>query len=72
MFQFLIGRLKTVENEVMETEINEFQFLIGRLKTEKRGRATLTGCRVSIPHRQAKNGNLMARLENVVRCFNSS
>jgi len=32
-FQFLIGRLKTVQHITTSPGINPFQFLIGRLKT---------------------------------------
>jgi len=32
-FQFLIGRLKTVDTMKIFKKVNGFQFLIGRLKT---------------------------------------
>ena len=33
MFQFLIGRLKTIDGHTIVDLFNPFQFLIGRLKT---------------------------------------
>ena len=35
MFQFLLGRLKTIDPEVAMLGKKQFQFLLGRLKTEE-------------------------------------
>ncbi len=54
-FQFLIGTLKTVFSNTRVAYVFLFQFLIGTLKTGAVGRTWWDYCRVSIPHRYAKN-----------------
>ena len=39
VFQFLIGRLKTLSSEVRGDWLGKFQFLIGRLKTVEKAMA---------------------------------
>ena len=54
-FQFLLGRLKTVDTAVKAFFTNPFQFLLGRLKTFLIVDGLNLFARVSIPLRQAKN-----------------
>ncbi len=51
MFQFLIGRLRTLEDGTVVLTLKEFQFLIGRLRTTQRIGIERRKYRVSIPHR---------------------
>ena len=51
LFQFLIGRLVTLQPLLLHLDLFEFQFLIGRLVTKKRGKQRYFRRKVSIPHR---------------------
>ena len=51
LFQFLIGRLKTIEPIFQEIGGLKFQFLIGRLKTGVEKSLAFDGLIVSIPYR---------------------
>jgi len=51
MFQFLIGRLATVDRLKAQNYEVGFQFLIGRLATEKWQELQAWREQVSIPHR---------------------
>ena len=50
-FQFLIGRLETVDLLEIEQVFSGFQFLIGRLETDNRRGTLRKPQEVSIPHR---------------------
>jgi len=51
VFQFLIGRLKTLLISERKTICKRFQFLIGRLKTIRITVIAMLSIRVSIPYR---------------------
>ena len=56
-FQFLIGRLKTINELIRIVPFMSFQFLIGRLKTISNAHDIRLLEKVSIPYRQAKNAS---------------
>ena len=51
VFQFLIGRLKTLDPDSEEAQKLKFQFLIGRLKTQDKQELSQQMISVSIPDR---------------------
>ena len=51
MFQFLLGRLETIQLALEEAVIGRFQFLLGRLETVRPGPGRGRQGRVSIPLR---------------------
>ncbi len=51
MFQFLIGRVKRIEEVTQIKYSSEFQFLIGRVKRFKKKEKKNVWKKVSIPYR---------------------
>ena len=72
LFQFLIGRLKTLSYRFHCTQVHQFQFLIGRLKTVLLLPILFYGLHVSIPHRQTQNDIQTSTFINIPVSFNSS
>ena len=71
-FQFLIGSLKTCACFLAPGGRIRFQFLIGSLKTTNVQTLRSSCLRVSIPHRQSKNGEFDHVTIRRQRSFNSS
>ena len=71
-FQFLLGRLKTLNHLGEYTHPDEFQFLLGRLKTKKSSLCLVQKRKVSIPLRQAKNNERWLDARRAYNGFNSS
>ena len=71
-FQFLIGKLVTIEYHSNRFALQAFQFLIGKLVTLKFVYICALSAEVSIPHRKASDCSTQTPRATRVAGFNSS